>query len=87
MVLDEVETLQRVRGDVREKALNALRQLLDELPLNAGLFLLITETPAFFDGPQGIRRLTPMAQRLHSDFGADSSFDNPRAPQIRLRGF
>jgi hypothetical protein len=27
LVLDEVETLQRVRGDVRERALNALRQL------------------------------------------------------------
>jgi hypothetical protein len=27
LVLDEVETIQRVRGDVRERALNALRQL------------------------------------------------------------
>src|SRR5438034_3452009 len=87
LVLDEVETLQRVRGDVREKALNALRQLLDELPLYPGLYLIITGTPAFFDGPQGIRRLTPLAQRLHTDFGSDPRFDNPRAPQIRLRGF
>ncbi len=86
-VLDEVETLQRVRGDVREKALNALRQLLDELPLYPGLYLLITGTPAFFDGPQGVRRLTPLAQRLHTDFSGDLRFDNPRAPQIRLRGF
>ena len=87
LVLDEVETLQRVRGDVREKALNALRQLLDELPLYPGLYLLITGTPAFFDGPQGVRRLTPLAQRLHTDFTGDVRFDNPRAPQIRLRGF
>jgi hypothetical protein len=87
LVLDEVETLQRVRGDVREKALNALRQLLDELPLYPGLYLLITGTPAFFDGPQGVRRLTPLAQRLHTDFGGEPRFDNPRAPQIRLRGF
>ena len=87
LVLDEVETLQRVRGDVREKALNALRQLLDELPLYPGLYLLITGTPAFFDGPQGVRRLTPLAQRLHTDFGTDPRFDNPRAPQVRLRGF
>jgi hypothetical protein len=87
LVLDEVETLQRVRGDVREKALNALRQLLDELPLYPGLYLLITGTPAFFDGPQGVRRLTPLAQRLHTDFGAEPRFDNPRAAQIRLRGF
>jgi hypothetical protein len=87
LVLDEVETLQRVRGDVREKALNSLRQLLDELPLYPGLYLIITGTPAFFDGSQGVRRLTPLAQRLHTDFGSDTRFDNPRAPQIRLRGF
>ena len=36
LVLDEVETLQRVRGDVRDKALNALRQLIDEI--DAGRF-------------------------------------------------
>ena len=60
LVLDEVKKPFNVlRGDVREKALNALRQLLDELPLYPGLYLLVTGTPAFFDGPQGIRRLTP----------------------------
>ncbi len=89
LVLDEVETLQRVRGDVREKALNALRQLIDELHSGrfAGLYLLITGTPAFFEGPQGIQKLPPLAQRLHVDFGADTRFDNPRAPQVRLRNF
>jgi hypothetical protein len=61
--------------------------LLDELPLYPGLYLLITGTPAFFDGPQGVRRLTPLAQRLHTDFGAEPRFDNPRAAQVRLRGF
>ena len=59
LVLDEIETLQRVRGDVREKGLNALRQLIDDI--DGGrfpkLFLLTTGTPAFFDGPQGVQRL------------------------------
>jgi len=89
VVLDEVETLQRVRGDIREKGLNALRQLIDELQGGRfpGLYLLITGTPAFFDGPQGAQRLPPLAQRLHVDFGADSKFDNPRAVQIRLSAF
>lgn len=89
LVLDEVETLQRVRTDVREKALNALRQLIDEIDAGRfpGLYLLITGTPAFFDGAQGIQRLPPLAQRLHVDFSIDAKFDNPRAPQIRLRGF
>jgi P-loop Domain of unknown function (DUF2791) len=87
VVLDEVETLQRVRGDVREKGLNALRQLIDEVHGGRfpGLYLLITGTPAFFDGPQGVQRLPPLAQRLHVDFDGEGRFDNPRAVQIRLR--
>jgi hypothetical protein len=89
LVLDEVETLQRVRGDVRDKALNAIRQLVDEIDAQRypGLFLVITGTPAFFDGPSGVPRLPPLAQRLHTDFQRDPRFDNPRAPQLRLPGF
>lgn len=88
-VLDEVETLQRVRSDVRDRALNALRQLIDEIDSGSfpGLYLVMTGTAAFFDAPQGVRRLTPLAQRLHTDFTTDPRFDNPRATQIRLRGF
>jgi hypothetical protein len=89
LVLDEVETLQRVRGDVREKSLNALRQFMNEIDAGRfpGLYLMITGTPAFFDGPQGVQRLPPLAQRLHVDFGRDARFDNPRAVQIRLQPF
>jgi hypothetical protein len=89
LVLDEVETLQRMRGDVRDKSLNALRQLMDEVDSGRfpGLYLVITGTPAFFDGPMGVQRLSPLAQRLAVDFTTDARFDNPRAVQIRLRGF
>jgi len=89
LVLDEIETLQRVRSDVREKGLNALRQLIDEIDSGRfpGLYLLITGTPAFYDGPQGVSRLTPLAQRLATDFGTDARFDSPRAVQLRLTGF
>lgn len=89
LVLDEVETLQRVRGDVRDKAFNALRQLVDEVDAGRypGLFLVITGTPPFYDGPSGISRLAPLAQRLATDFSTDPRFDNPRAVQIRLPGF
>jgi hypothetical protein len=89
VVLDEVETLQRVRSDVREKALNALRQLIDEIDSGRfpGLYLLMTGTTAFYDGPQGIQRLAPLAQRLHVDFSGDPRFDNARAVQIRLPAF
>ncbi len=89
LVLDEVETLQRVRSDVREKSLNALRQLIDEVDSGRfpGLYLLMTGTTAFYDGPQGVQRLAPLAQRLQVDFSTDPRFDNPRAVQIRLPGF
>lgn len=89
LVLDEVETLQRVRSDVRDRGLNALRQLLDELDAGrfSGLYVVITGTTAFFDGPMGMQRLAPLAARLATDFAGDPRFDNPRAPQLRLRGF
>lgn len=89
LVLDEVETLQRMRGDVRDKSLNALRQLMDEVDSGRfpGLYLVITGTPAFYEGPMGVQRLAPLAQRLAVDFSTDVRFDNPRAVQIRLKGF
>ncbi|MGX6512517.1 BREX system ATP-binding protein BrxD [Rhodococcus sp. SJ-2] len=89
LVLDEIETLQRVRSDARAKALNALRQLVDEVHDGhfPGLYLLITGTPAFLEGRQGIQLLPPLADRLHTDFSRDPRFDNPRAPQLRLTGF
>jgi hypothetical protein len=89
LVLDEVETIQRVRRDAREKSLNALRQLVDEIDAGRfpGLYLVITGTPSFFEGPQGIQRLEPLFQRLQVDFRTDARFDNPRAVQIRLPAF
>ncbi|RLJ22036.1 BREX system ATP-binding protein BrxD [bacterium endosymbiont of Escarpia laminata] len=89
LVLDEVETLQRMRSDVRDKSLNALRQLMDEIDSGRfpGLYVVITGTPPFFDGPMGAQRLAPLAQRLAVDFTTDARFDNPRAVQIRLKGF
>lgn len=89
LVLDEVETIQRVRADSREKSLNALRQLIDDLVSDRypGLYVLITGTPQFFDGPQGVKRSAPLAQRLHTEFGAEPRFDSSRAPQLRLLPF
>jgi len=89
LVLDEVETIQRVRADSREKSLNAIRQLIDDLIADRypGLYVLITGTPQFFDGPQGVKRSVPLAQRLHTEFGDDPKFDSSRAPQLRLQPF
>jgi type II secretory pathway predicted ATPase ExeA len=76
-------------SDLREKSLNALRQLVDDL--DGGryprLYVLITGTPAFFEGPQGIKRLPPLEQRLHVDFSGNPKFDSAVAPQVRLPPF
>jgi hypothetical protein len=84
-----VETMQRMRSDTRDKGLEALRKLIDDIYEGRfpGLGLVITGTPSFFDGHQGVQRLPPLAQRLATDFGTAARFDNPRAVQIRLPGF
>lgn len=89
LVLDEVETIQRVRADSKDRSLNALRQLLDDLSNERypGLYVLITGTPAFFDGNQGVQRLGALAQRLQVDFPKNAEFDSTRAVQIRLQAF
>lgn len=89
LVLDEVETIQRVRADSKRKSLNALRQFVDSLYSGdfPGLYVLVTGTPEFFDGPHGVRELPPLAQRLHVDFSGPARFDNPRDVQIRLEPF
>jgi len=89
VILDEVETLQRMNAQTREKSLNALRQLVDmlsndELP---GLYLVVTGTPDFFDGYKGLSGLAPLKQRVETRFDADPRFDNLRAPQVRLLPF
>ncbi|SEN18633.1 P-loop protein of unknown function [Stigmatella aurantiaca] len=89
VVLDEVETLQRMPAPTREKALNALRQLVDmlmngELP---GLYLVVTGTPELFEGPKGLKALSPLYQRVFTRFDAEPRFDNLRAPQVRLPPF
>jgi type II secretory pathway predicted ATPase ExeA len=89
VVLDEVETLQRVKSDVRLRGLEALRQLMDMLSEDRlpGLYLIVTGTPAFFEGPKGIRELAPLRDRLAVRFDGDPRFDNLKAPQVRLRPF
>ncbi|MDX9722233.1 MAG: BREX system ATP-binding protein BrxD [Myxococcota bacterium] len=89
VVLDEVETIQRMNAQTREKSLNALRQLMDmlakdELP---GLYLVITGTRDFYEGYKGLKALAPLYQRVQVKFGDDARFDNLRAPQVRLLPF
>lgn len=88
VVIDEVETILRLRRPERTKSLEVLRQLVDacdrhEFP---GLYLLFTGTPDFFDSPQGVPSLPPLHDRIKVSFQDDLP-DNLRQPQIRLRAF
>ncbi|HEY5377148.1 MAG TPA: BREX system ATP-binding protein BrxD [Polyangiaceae bacterium] len=89
VVLDEVETIQRMNSQTREKALNALRQLMDQLAGEQlqGLYLVITGTRDFFEGYKGLKGLTALHQRVNVTFADDARFDNLRAPQVRLHSF
>lgn len=89
LVLDEVETIQRTRDDARRRSLLALQLFIDDLVAQRypGLYVLVTGTPAFFDGPLGVKRVPALAQRLATPFGADYRFDNSRAVQVRLHPF
>jgi type II secretory pathway predicted ATPase ExeA len=89
LVLDEVETIQRTRSDLREQSLDALRKLIDDVDGGRypGLYVVITGTTAFYEGPQGIKKLAALEQRLHENFTGDPRYDNSRATQIRLLPF
>jgi hypothetical protein len=89
VVLDEVETIQRMNAQTREKALNALRQLMDQLAHEQlpGLYLVITGNRDFFEGHKGLKSLTPLYQRVSVSFSDDPRFDNLKATQVRLHPF
>ena len=88
VVVDEVETILRLRRPERVKALEVLRQIIDacdrhEFP---GLYFLFTGTPDFFDSAQGVPALPPLHDRIKVEF-SEGLEDNLRQPQIRLRAF
>ena len=85
LVLDEVETVLRLRRPERLKSLEVLRQLIDaiekdELP---GLHLLMTGTSEFFEDEKGVPALRPLHQRIHVT-GSEEEPANLRQPQIML---
>lgn len=88
LVLDEVETVSRLRSKERIKSLEVLRGLVDAIDKNEfpGLVLLVTGTPDFFEGPTGVPALEPLESRIRTDFRDDRP-DNLRLPQIRLKSF
>ncbi len=85
IVIDEAETILRMRGDVRGKSLNGIRQICDAADRYKGLLWLFTGTPEFFDTKRGVAGLQPLHDRIR--FMSHSGFANPRQSQLELRPF
>jgi hypothetical protein len=88
LIIDEVETILRLRRPERLKSLEVLRQLVDAVDAQEfrGLHLLFTGTPDFFDSPSGVPLLQPLHERISVNFVAAQP-DNLRQAQIRLNPF
>jgi hypothetical protein len=85
IVIDEAETILRMRSDSRHKSLNGLRQIADAAGSYPGLVWLITGTPEFFDSRQGVAGLAPLHERIR--FLKQGRFASPRQAQLELAPF
>ena len=85
IVIDEAETILRMRRDIREKSLNGIRQICDAADRYQGLLWIFTGTPDFFDAQRGIAGLSPLHDRIK--FSTYEGFVNPRQPQLELKPF
>ncbi len=85
IVIDEAETILRMRQDVRGKSLNGIRQICDAADQFRGLLWLFTGTPEFFDTRRGVAGLQPLHDRLQ--FTKVGEFVNLKQPQLELRPF
>lgn len=85
IVIDEAETILRMRKDSRHKSLNGIRQICDASGDYPGLLWLFTGTPEFFDTRKGVSGLAPLHDRI--EFRKNGDFVNLRQPQLQLRPF
>ncbi|WP_437310916.1 BREX system ATP-binding protein BrxD [Sorangium sp. So ce388] len=85
IVIDEAEAILRMRGDVRGKSLNAIRQIVDAASSYPGLLWVFTGTPTFFDDRQGVKGVEALYARIkYEEFNGVPSL---RQPQLALKPF
>ena len=85
IVIDEAETILRMRKDSRHKSLNGIRQIADAAGTYPGMLWLFTGTPEFFDTRQGVTGLTPLHDRIR--FMKQGRFASLRQAQLELTPF
>ena len=85
IVIDEAETILRMRQDVRGKSLNGIRQILDLSAQYHGLLWIFTGTPDFFDTRRGVAGLQPLHDRIQ--LLSQNGFVSLRQAQLELKPF
>lgn len=85
IVIDEAETILRMRQDVRGKSLNGIRQIIDAADRYKGAFWIFTGTPEFFDVRRGVAGLQPLHDRIR--FQVEGGLVSMRQPQLELKPF
>ncbi|ADG68896.1 putative ATP/GTP binding protein [Planctopirus limnophila DSM 3776] len=85
IVIDEAETILRMRKDSRHKSLNGIRQIADAASSYPGLLWLFTGTAEFFDTRHGVAGLTPLHDRIR--FISSGGFASLRQAQLELKPF
>ena len=85
IVIDEAETILRMRQDSRGKSLNGIRQIIDQAANYHGLLWMFTGTPDFFDTKRGVAGLQPLHDRIQ--FQSMNGFVPLKQPQLELKPF
>lgn len=85
IVIDEAETILRMRADSRHKSLNGIRQIADAAGSYPGLLWAFTGTPEFFDTRYGVAGLAPLHDRIR--FLKQGRFASLRQAQLELLPF
>lgn len=85
IVIDEAETILRMRQDVRGKSLNGIRQIIDAAAAFKGLLWVFTGTPDFFDTRRGVAGLQPLHDRIA--FLSQGGVASLRQAQLELKPF
>jgi hypothetical protein len=85
IVIDEAETILRMKSDVRGKSLNAIRQIVDASSGYPGLLWVFTGTPTFFDDRQGVKGVEALHARIR--YEELNGIPSLRQPQLALKPF
>lgn len=85
IVIDEAETILRMRSDTRAKSLNGIRQIIEAADRYKKLFWVFTGTPEFFDTKRGVAGLQPLHDRIQ--FMSDHGVVTMRQSQLELKPF